>query len=442
MKVIKFSEDNFFEELDKYIKVDSISKPEVISSVRDILEDVKSNGDEALLRYTKKFDNFEATTESIRVTREEIDAAFSACDKTLMEALETAFKRVRAYHERQIPVNEKYEDDLGFTLGWKWNPVESVGLYVPGGKAFYPSSVIMNAVPAIVAGVRRIAMAVPAPDGILNPVVLVAARIAGVKEIYKIGGAQAVAALAYGTKTIEPVVKIVGPGNAYVAEAKRQVFGFVGIDTIAGPSEILVIADSENEPRWIAADLLSQAEHDVDARSFLITDNEIFAQKVQKEIDGLLERMGRKETAKQSLNNNGLVIIVRDIEDATIIANRIAPEHLEICTKNPENISKKITNAGAIFLGPYTPEPIGDYIAGPSHVLPTMGSAKFSSGLSVLDFLKRTSMIKCSEGALRAVADKTIRLANEEKLGAHALSVKLRLEAKPSKGELSVQNKK
>jgi histidinol dehydrogenase len=286
----------------------------------------------------------------------------------------------------------------------------------------------MNSVPALVAGVKRIAMAVPAPDGILNPTVLVAARICGIKEIYKMGGAQAVAALAYGTETVQSVTKIVGPGNAYVAEAKRQVFGHVGIDMIAGPSEILVIADSFNNPKWIAADLLSQAEHDEDARSFLITDSEIFARKVVYEIEAMVERLERKDIALKSLKNNGLIVIVSDIEDSSIIANRIAPEHLEICTKNPESISKKITNAGAIFLGEYTPEAIGDYIAGPSHVLPTSANSRFASGLSILDFIKRTSMIKCSASAIRNIGDKTIRIAKEEKLGAHALSVKLRME--------------
>ncbi len=429
MKIIKYSSDNFFDELEKIIQVDAVSRPEVVSTVTDIINDIRKDKDKALFRYTKKFDDFDVNSENIRVTKEEMDTAYKSCDKELLEVLEYAFKRVRAYHERQMPDNDKFEDEEGFTLGWKWNAVESVGLYVPGGKAFYPSSVIMNAVPALVAGVKRVVMTVPAPHGgVLNPVVLAAARICGIKETYKIGGAQAIAALAYGTETVPPVVKIVGPGNAYVAEAKRQVFGQVGIDMIAGPSEILVIADSDNNPRWIAADLLSQAEHDVDARAYLITDNEIFAHKVTKEIESLLERLGRREIALQSIKNNGVVIIVNDIEDATIVANRIAPEHLEICTKNPENISKKITNAGAIFLGAYTPEAIGDYIAGPSHVLPTMSSARFSSGLGVLDFMKRTSMIKCTEKAMKAVGEKTVLLANEEKLGAHALSVKLRLE--------------
>ena len=428
MRILKYSADNFFEQLDKLVEIEPDTRPEVVSTVTDIIKNVRAKGDRALFEYTRKFDDFEADPETIRVTRDEIDKAYNACDKTLIDALEYAFLRVRSYHERQVLLNEKYDDDQGFALGWKWNPIESVGLYVPGGKAFYPSSVLMNAVPAVVAGVKRIAMVVPAPRGELNPTVLVAARIAGVKEIYKIGGAQAVAALAYGTATVKPVSKIVGPGNAYVAEAKRQVFGKVGIDMIAGPSEILVIADRKNDPRWIAADLLSQAEHDVDARSFLITDNEQFAEAVSREVEALLERLDRKEIAKTSIKNNGLIIVVNDIEDASLIANRIAAEHLEICTENPENISKKIVNAGAIFLGAYTPEAIGDYIAGPSHVLPTMGTAKFSSGLGVLDFMKRTSMIKCSEKAIKEVGEKTIRLATEEKLGAHALSVKLRLE--------------
>ncbi len=428
MKVLKFTDDGFFEKLDELVAGDGISSPEVVSSVSQIIADVAKNKDKALFEYTKKFDRFDVNADNIRITREEMDKAYDECDPALVQAIETAFQRVRAYHERQMPVNEKYDDNQGFTLGWKWNPVESVGLYVPGGKAFYPSSVIMNAVPALVAGVKRIVITVPAPDGILNPVVLVAARVVGAKEIYKVGGAQAVAALAYGTESIDAVSKIVGPGNAYVAEAKRQVFGRVGIDMVAGPSEILVIADSDNNPRWIAADLLSQAEHDSDARSFLITDSEIFAQKVQKEIEALLERMDRKDIALKSLKDNGLIMIVRDIEDSTIIANRIAAEHLEICTRNPEAISRKITNAGAIFLGAYTPEAVGDYIAGPSHVLPTMCTARFSSGLGALDFLKRTSMIKCTEKGIAEVGRHAVRLAEEEKLGAHALSVKLRME--------------
>jgi histidinol dehydrogenase len=428
MKVIKYSADNFFEELDIALASEFVSRPEIINSVTNIISDVVKRKDEALFEYTKEFDGFDANPENIRVTADEIDIALKNTDKALIDALETAYKRVYSYHERQIPVNEKYQDDDGFSLGWKWNPLESVGLYVPGGKAFYPSSVIMNAVPALVAGVKRIAMVVPAPNGILNPIVLVATRICGIKEIYKIGGAQAVAALAYGTETIESVAKIVGPGNAYVAEAKRQVFGKVGIDMIAGPSEILVITDSTSNPRWIAADLLSQAEHDVDARIFLIADSEIFAKKVMQEIETLLERLERKDIALLAIKNNGLAIIVNDIEDAPFIANKIAAEHVEVCTKNPETISKRITNAGAIFLGSYTPEAIGDYIAGPSHILPTMGSAKFSSGLSVLDFIKRTSMIKASQKSYEIIGEKTIRIAREEKLTAHALSVKLRME--------------
>lgn len=429
LKTIKYSSDNFFEELDTALNADFVSKPDVVSKVHEIIKNIIQNKSSALFDYTKKFDNFNANSDNVRVTAEEVDKAMASTDKALIEALETAYKRVYAYHQRQIPVNEKYQDDDGFSLGWKWNAIESVGLYVPGGKAFYPSSVIMNAVPALVAGVKRIAIAVPAPDGILNPIVLVATRICGINEIYKIGGAQAIAALAYGTETIEPVVKIVGPGNAYVAEAKRQVFGKVGIDMIAGPSEILVITDSTSNPRWIAADLLSQAEHDTDARVFLIADSEIFVKKVMQEIEVLLERLERKDIALQAIKNNGLAIIVNDIEDdAAFIANKIAAEHVEICTKNPETISKKITNAGAIFLGSYTPEAIGDYIAGPSHVLPTMGSAKFSSGLSVLDFIKRTSMIKASQKSYDVIGEKTIRIAREEKLTAHALSVKLRME--------------
>lgn len=430
MKIIKYSSDNFFEQLDNIANAGNASRADVVSDVSKIIDNIRKNGNKALLDYTKKFDQYDANIEELRITRSEIDAAEKNCDKSLFEALESAFKRIRSYHERQMPVNEKYDDDDGFTLGWKWSPIESVGIYVPGGKAVYPSSVLMNAVPALVAGVKRVAMVVPAPKGELSPVVLVAARISGVKEIYKIGGAQAVATLAYGTETIDPVVKIIGPGNAYVAEAKRQVFGQVGIDMIAGPSEILVIADKNNNPRWIAADLLSQAEHDSDARVFLITDSEEFGKKVAKEVEVLTEMIAKRDIAKKSIKNNSLIVIVNDIEDATIIANRLAPEHLEICTENPENLSKKIFNAGAIFLGHYTPEAVGDYIAGPSHVLPTMATARFSSGLSVLDFIKRTSMIKSSKKSIEVVGKKIIRIAKEEGLEAHALSVKLRLENK------------
>ncbi len=428
MKIIKFSQNDFDAQIEKLVFVDSVSKPEVVNTVSEIIKNIHHKGDAALLDYTSKFDGFAATKENIKISESEIEKAYANCDKKLIEALQEAFNRVKAYHEKQKFPDEKYDDGKGFTLGWKWTAVESVGLYVPGGKAFYPSSVIMNAVPAIVAGVKRIVITVPAPKGELNPVVLAAAKVCGIKEIYKVGGAQAVAALAYGTETIKPVVKIVGPGNAYVAEAKRQVFGKVGIDMVAGPSEILVIADKNNNPRWLAADLLSQAEHDADARSFMITDDEEFAKKVIDEVNKILDTLDRKDIAAPSIKNNGTMIIVKNINDAIAIADKIAAEHLEICTENADEIAKKITNAGAIFIGAYTPEPIGDYIAGPSHVLPTMATAKFSSGLGVFDFIKRTSLIKASEQAIRGVAEKTIRLAEEEKLGAHALAVKVRVE--------------
>jgi histidinol dehydrogenase len=426
-KIIKFSDENFQQQLLEAISYDSEHNAEVIKTVSEIISNIKKTGNAALFDYTKKFDNFIPSTENIAVTTEEINTAYAKADPKIVEAFRKAYDRVKSYHERQVPLDERYEDEIGVRLGWRWTPVDSVGLYVPGGKAFYPSSVIMNAVPALVAGVRRIAMVSPAINGIINPMVLVAARICGIHEIYKIGGAQAVAALAYGTETIKPVSKIVGPGNAYVAEAKRQVFGKVGIDMIAGPSEILVISDSKTNPKWIAADLLSQAEHDVDARSILITDSEDFANKVLKEIDVTLEKLDRYEIASKSWLENGLIIIVEKLEEsAADIANIIASEHVEICTDKPNNIAKNIHNAGALFIGRYTPEAIGDYIAGPSHVLPTAQSAKFSSGLGVMEFMKRTSIISCSESAFYKLQDSTNIMAKSEGLGAHALSVMIR----------------
>jgi histidinol dehydrogenase len=404
------------------------SEEGVKNIVAGIIADVRKRGDEALFEYTEKFDSFSPKEKGILVSRDEIDSESRKCDDELLESLLTASKRIKEYHEKQIPMNEKYTDDAGLMLGWKWKPVESAGIYVPGGKAFYPSSVLMNAIPAIVAGVKRIVMVVPTPNGFINPILLAAAKICGITEIYKVGGAQAIAALAYGTQTIAPVDKIVGPGNAYVAEAKRQVFGKVGIDMVAGPSEILVIADSNNNPRWIAADLLSQAEHDEMARSILITDSEEFASKVSAELEVQYEMIGKKDIAKTSIDNNGYAIIVDYLNrDAVEITNIIAPEHLEICTDDPESISSRIHNAGAIFLGKFTPEAIGDYIAGPSHVLPTISTARFSSGLSVMDFVKRTSMIKCSPQALLNIGGHAVRIARAEHLDAHALSVSTRL---------------
>ncbi|MEN3793823.1 histidinol dehydrogenase [Fulvimarina sp. MAC3] len=397
--------------------------------VRGIIADIRERGDVALLELTKTFDKLDVrSAEALRVPRADIEAAWKNAGETTQDALRTAHDRIRSHHERQRPKDDHYTDSLGVELGSRWTPVESVGLYVPGGTASYPSSVLMNAVPAKVAGVKRIVMVAPAKDGVLNPLVLAAAHLAGIDEIYRIGGAQAVAALAYGTETIEPVVKIVGPGNAYVAEAKRQVFGRVGIDMIAGPSEILVIADGENDPAWIAADLLSQAEHDKAAQSILITDDADFAGEVESEVEHQLQSLPRTEVARASWEDNGAIITVRSLRDeAPALADRIAAEHLEIATDEPEAISERIVNAGAIFLGRYTPEVIGDYVGGSNHVLPTSRSARFSSGLSVLDFVKRTSILKLGPDQLKALAPAAMELARIESLDAHGRSVGIRV---------------
>lgn len=428
LRKIKFTDSNFELELHKIAYPQASIDPEIISVVAKIILDVASKGDEAVYEYTNQFDKFDVNSGNIKVSSQEIEEAYNNIDKDILSALVNSYTRVKDYHERQIPLDEKYPDALGNTLGWKWNPVNSVGLYVPGGKAFYPSSVIMNAVPALVAGVKRIVITTPAINGDLNPLVLAAAKICGITEIYKIGGAQAVAALAYGTENIFPIDKIVGPGNAYVAEAKRQVFGRVGIDMIAGPSEIMVIADNTANPKFVACDLLSQAEHDDKARPVLVCESEEFANEVNREIEINIEKLGKREIALKSVRENGVIFITENfIDEAVMITNYIAPEHLEIMTAKPESISKRITNAGAIFLGHYTPEAFGDYLAGPSHVLPTYGTARFSSGLGVLDFMKRTSMIKATEESLVALSDDIIRIANEEKLDAHALSVRERV---------------
>lgn len=391
--------------------------------VSDIIASVRKDGDAALLAYTTKFDRFDATMESITVTPQEIANALSLCSPELMTSLKVAAQRIRDYSQKQLPKDLDYTDALGVRLGHRWTPLDSVGLYVPGGTAAYPSSVLMNAIPAKVAGVSRIVMVVPSPEGKLNPALLAAAHVAGVDTIYKIGGAQAVAALAYGTQSIKPVDKIVGPGNAYVAEAKRQVFGKVGIDMIAGPSEILVIADSKNNPDWIAADLLSQAEHDTLAQSILITDDVAFADAVEQAVQVALTKLPRKDIASASWAKYGAVIVVRDMQEACALANDIAAEHLELAVENPDALLDKIAHAGAIFLGRHTPEAIGDYIAGPSHVLPTSRTARFSSGLSVFDFIKRTSLIGCDAKALESLSHYTETLAVAEGLDAHALSI-------------------
>ena len=402
--------------------------PDVDQVVVDIIADVRRRGDAAVLELTAKFDRLMLTADTLRFSEEDIAAE---CAKVSVEdraALEMAADRIRAYHSRQIPDDQMWTDDVGATLGWRWTPVSAAGLYVPGGLATYPSSVLMNAIPAKVAGVGRLAITVPTPDGAVNPLVLLAARIAGVDEIYRIGGAQAIAALAYGTETIAPVDKITGPGNAFVAAAKRRVFGKVGIDMIAGPSEILVIADKDNDPDWIALDLLSQAEHDESAQSLLITDDAAFGQAVANAVEKRLETLERRDIARASWRDFGAVITVTDLEEAVVLSDRIAPEHLELCVANADGLADKITHAGAIFIGAWTPEAIGDYIGGPNHVLPTSRTARFSSGLSVMDFVKRTTLARMTPDALAAIGPSAERLAKSESLEAHGLSVRARLD--------------
>jgi len=402
---------------------------DVDATVRAIIDDVRQNGDEALARLTASFDRLDFADTPMRVGAGEVAAATDRIDAGTRAALELARDRIRAHHERQLPADDSYTDALGVTLGSRWTAVESVGLYVPGGTAAYPSSVLMNAVPAVVAGVARIVMVVPAPGGVLNPLVLAAADLAGVTEIYRIGGAQAVAALAYGTETIQPVAKIVGPGNAYVAAAKRRVFGTVGIDMIAGPSEVLVVADGANDPDWIAADLLAQAEHDEAAQSILITDDESLGEAVAGAVERQLKTLPRADTAAASWRDFGGIIIVDDIHsDATVaLIDRIAAEHLELACDEADALARRVSNAGAIFIGRHTPEVIGDYVGGSNHVLPTARSARFSSGLSVMDFVKRTSILKLGPEQLRALGPAAIALAEAEGLGAHARSVSIRM---------------
>jgi histidinol dehydrogenase len=400
---------------------------DVEAVVRAIVTDVAARGDQALREYTQKLDHFDLGGVGLRVRPDEIVAALSACDPRALDALKFARDRIEAFHRRQMPQDDRFTDALGVELGSRWTAVDAVGLYVPGGTAAYPSSVLMNAVPAKVAGVPRLVMVAPAPGGVLPPLVLAAAGISGVDEIYRVGGAQAIAALAYGTATIAPVAKIVGPGNAYVAAAKRTVFGKVGIDMIAGPSEVLILADVTGNADWIAADLLAQAEHDESAQAILITDDESLADAVERAITSELGRLPRGKVAGASWRDFGAMILVRTLDEAIPLVNAIAPEHLEIAAADAERLAGGIRNAGAIFIGPYTPEAIGDYVAGSNHVLPTARSARFSSGLSVLDFMKRTSILKCGPEQLRALADAAITLGTAEGLEAHARSVAIRL---------------
>lgn len=401
--------------------------PDVDAVVAQIIADVRGRGDAAVIELTAKFDRLELTSDTLAFSAAEIAEAVAKVSDEDRRALELAADRIRSYHEKQMPDDLQWADEAGATLGWRWSAVSAAGLYVPGGLASYPSSVLMNAIPAKVAGVERLAIAVPTPDGVVNPVVLLAAQLSGVNTIYRIGGAQAIAALAYGTESITPVDKITGPGNAFVAAAKRRVFGKVGIDMIAGPSEILVIADSDNDPDWIALDLLSQAEHDESAQSILITDDAGFGQAVAQAVEKRLETLQRRAIAGASWRDFGAIITVRDLDEATTLSNRIAPEHLELCVADPVALSAKTIHAGAIFLGQYTPEAIGDYVGGPNHVLPTARSARFSSGLSVMDFLKRTTLSQMTPEALRAIGPAAEQLARSESLEAHGLSVTARL---------------
>ena len=400
---------------------------DVEAAARAIVDDVARRGDAGLIEATRKFDRLTLDAKDLRISAAEIDAAVKACDAPTLDALKFARDRIETFHKRQMPKDERFTDAAGVELGWRWSAVEAVGLYVPGGTAAYPSSVLMNAVPAKVAGVARLVMVVPSPGGKLNPLVLAAAALGGVSEIYRVGGAQAVAALAHGTATIAPVAKIVGPGNAYVAAAKRLVFGKVGIDMIAGPSEVLVIADDTGNADWIAADLLAQAEHDESAQSILITDSPRLADDVARAVEAQLKTLPRAKIAGASWNDFGAIILVKTLDDAVPLADAIAAEHLEIMTADAEAFSKKIRNAGAIFLGAHTPEAIGDYVGGSNHVLPTARSARFSSGLGVLDFMKRTSILKCGPDQLRALGPAAMTLGKAEGLDAHSRSVGLRL---------------
>ncbi|QUS57068.1 histidinol dehydrogenase [Pseudovibrio brasiliensis] len=420
--------EGFEEEIRALLGSKRETSEDVDHIVRDILHDVETRGDAAVLEYTNKFDRMSAKSmDELKVTEAEIEAAVAQIPAETLEALQLAHDRIRSHHQKQLPESYTYKDAIGVELGAIWTAVEAVGVYVPGGLASYPSSVLMNVVPAKVAGVERIVMVVPSPDNVLNPLVLAAAKMSGVSEIYRIGGAQAVGALAYGTETIAPVSKIVGPGNAFVSAAKRRVFGTVGIDMIAGPSEILVVADKDNNPDWVAVDLLSQAEHDPVAQSILITDSEELAQAVEEAVERQLTTLPRADVARQSWNDFGAIITVDNLEDAMVLSNRFAPEHLELCVDDPDALLPKMRNAGAVFVGRYTPEAIGDYVGGSNHVLPTARSARFSSGLSTLEFVKRTSLLRCNPENLAQIGPAAVTLAEVEGLQAHGRSVSIRL---------------
>ena len=424
---LKTADPDFEDRFKALLAVKRETASDVNDAVAAIIAKVRAEGDSALIELTRRFDGLDLEVAGIRVAAAEIEAARAKIDAKTLAALELAHERILDHHKRQLPSDDRYTDATGVELGNRWTPVSSVGLYVPGGTASYPSSVLMNAVPAKVARVKRVVMVVPAQKGVLNPLVLVAASLAGVDEIYRVGGAQAIAALAYGTESIAPVAKIVGPGNAYVAAAKRQVYGQVGIDMVAGPSEVVVIADRENDPAWIAADLLAQAEHDEAAQSILITADASFAEDVVAAVETELSTLPREATARASWRDYGAVILVRSLDEAPALADRLAPEHLEIATSDPETLAARVNDAGAIFVGRYTPEVIGDYVAGTNHVLPTARSAKFASGLSVLDFVKRTSILKLDAESLAALGPAAMTLAQAEGLEAHRRSVAIRL---------------
>ena len=422
-----FSDDNYAAKLALILDKARLQEHDVTETVIKIINDVRLNGDEALIALTKKFDSIDLMETGFQVTQNEINIAKSEVSEEELAALKLAADRIELFHAKQKPQDISYVDGQGVGLGLRWNALTSVGLYVPGGKASYPSSVLMNAIPAKVAGVRRRVMTVPSLNGSLNPLVLAAADLAGVTEIYRIGGAQAVAALAYGTGSIAPVDKIVGPGNAYVATAKKIVYGQVGIDSIAGPSEIVIVADKENNPEWIAYDLLAQAEHDTAAQSILITDDKDFSDQVILAVDSILNSLPRAEIARKSWDKHGAVIILESLDDAPRLIDTLAPEHLELAIDDPAKLVDRISHAGAIFLGRYTPEAAGDYVAGPNHVLPTNRSARFSSGLSVFDFLKRTTLVDCNKKSLELIGPAAITLANAEGLDAHAKSIAIRI---------------
>ena len=424
MKMLTTAQADFEAEFAKLMHR-AVTSPQMHDAVAEIITAVRATGDAALLDYTKRFDRHEPA--ALRVTEAEIKAAVAETPRELREALALAAKRIETFHRAQLPRDLEATDETGATTGLRWGPLDAVGLYVPGGKASYPSSVLMNAIPACVAGVQRLVMTVPSPDGVLNPLVLAAAHLAGVTEIYRIGGAQAVAALAYGTQSIHPVDRIVGPGNAYVAEAKRQVFGQVGIDSIAGPSEVLIIADEDNDPVHVAYDLLAQAEHDEDAQSILITNSTAFAQAVERAVSTALATLPRADIARTSWKRHGAIILVQNWDEAEDLANRIAAEHVQLMVAEPFRMFPRIRHAGAVFLGKSTPEAMGDYVAGPNHVLPTSGTARFASGLSVYDFLKRTTYVSLSPAALAVLGPAAVTIAKAEGLTAHASSVAVRL---------------